>query len=363
MDAIRRKANFDLTTPLLTPEPARSDDKKQASSPVAQASSPRFKPSADAGRFVWVEPRHRTPGSPLSGKLAGGASGPASWLARWKASAPAEADIRSELLRSLHEWAVAGAASGDSKRAQSLVEAAVAKYLPADRKIEPLKVMAAVTQVRHEVVAPMVNHLIEDALVHASVGEDGHIVIASDLIEELMPLLWKLIGPRVTADATELREDEGTVTAPPLDRQHLRTLLADLLPASPMTLCDASDYPILEAAYKDYHSELSALVKGGQDLGRMGIRRYVLEKLRLGQAAAIRETMLASVEPREEAQRSLWGDAFDAAVRHIQALRTGELEAFRLEDFIAERVAARFGPHMSASSSTTTTSSSGEAGR
>jgi hypothetical protein len=363
MDASSRKAKLDLTTPLLTPEPARSDDKKQASSPVEQASSPRGKPSADAGRFLWVAPQHRTPGSPLSGKLAGGAAGPASWLARWKTSAPAEAEVRAQLIRSLKDWAQAGAPSGESKRAESVVDTAVAQYLPADGRIEPVKVWAAVTKVRQELAAPMVIDLIDESLLHASVGADGQIIIDADLLEELRPLLWKQAEPRATADATALREHDGTVTAPPLARHHMRALLADLLPPLTMALCDPADYPLVEAAYKDYHTDVRLRIKAGEDVSQMGVRRYVLEKLRLGQAAAIREAILASVDAQDQALGQLWRDAFNAAEQHIKALRGSELAVFRLEDFIAARLTARRQPQNASSSSTTTVTSPSADGR
>ncbi len=355
MDAFRRKAKLDLTTPLLTPEPARSDDKKQASSPVAQASSPRGKPSADAGRFLWVAPQHRTPGSPLSGKLAGGAAGPASWLLRWKAAAPPEAEVRAELVRSLKNWAQGGAPSDDSKRADSVVDKAVAEYLPESGKVEPMKVWAAVTKVRRELTEPMVTDLIDDSLLQASVGAAGRIIIEADLLVDLWPLLRKQADPRVAADATALREDDGTVTAPPLALQHMRALLADLLPPLTTDMCDPSDYHLVEAAYKDYHSEVSERIKAGEDVSRMGIRRYVLETLRLGQAAAIRDATLASVDPQNQAQARRWRDAFDAAERHIRALRGSELAVFSLEDFIVLRFTAYPQPQNASSSSSTTT--------
>ncbi len=364
MFASRQSAKSDLATPLLTPEHTRSDDRKRASSPVDQASSPRNKGPADDGRFLWIAPQHRTPGSPLSGKVAGGAAGSAGWLARWKASAPPEAEVRAEVVRSLKDWAQTGAASGDSKRADSLVETAVTEYLPAGGKVEPLKVLAAVTKVRHELAVPMVTKLIDESLVNASVGLDGSILIDADLMEDLRPLLWKQAGPRATADATALREHDGTVTAPPMTREHMQALLADLLPPLTIALCDDSDYPLVAKAYKDYHAELSARIQAGEDVSRLGVRRYVLEKLRLGQAAGIRESMLASVDPKDEGQTALWRNAFDAAERHIKALRGSELAAFRLEDFIAVQLTARPVSQTSASSSTTTpTSSSPDAGR
>jgi len=355
MDAFRRKAKLDLTTPLLTPESARRDDKKQASSPVAQASSPLGQSPADAGRFLWIDPQHRTPGSPLSGRVAGSAAGPANWLARWKAAAPAEAEVRAEVVRSLKDWAQGGASSGDTKRAESVVDKAVAGHLPESGKVEPVKVWAAVTKVRQELAEPMVTDLIDDSLLQASVGADGQIIIEADLLVDLWPLLRKQADPRVAADATALRAHDGTVTAPPLARQHMRALLADLLPPLTTDLCDPSDYHLVEAAYKDYHAEVSVRIQAGEDVSRMGIRRYVLEKLRLGQAAAIRDAMLASVDPQDHAQALRWRDAFDAAERHIRALRGSELAVFSLEGFIVLRFTAYPQPQNASSSSSTTT--------
>ncbi len=217
---------------------------------------------------------------------------------------------------------------------------------------------AAVSKVRQELVPPMVDDLIGGSLVEASVGADGSIIIDADLLEELRPLLWKQAGPRATADATAWHEHDSTVTAPPMTRQHMQALLADLLPPLTMALCDTSDYPLVAAAYRDYHAELSARIQAGEDVSRLGVRRYVLEKLRLGQAAGIRESMLASVDPKDEGQAALWRYAFDAAERHIKALRGSELAVFCLEDFIAVQLTARPVSQTSASSLTTTASSS-----
>ncbi len=313
---------------------------------------------------MWVDPRRRTPVSPLSGKVVGGALGPASWLARLKTPAVSEAEVRAELERSMKDWAVAGVAPADSKRAEDVVTGSVGKFLPAGGKIEPQQVLHAVRNVKEALVMPLVDRMIEGSLLEASVGVDREIIIDVDLIEQLRPLIWQQVDPRLTADTTQLREEEGAVTAPPLGSQYMQALLADLLPAPSIGLCEPYDYHRLEAAYKDYHTEVCALVKAEKDVSRISIRRYVLEKLRLSQAGAIRDALLAAIDPGDPALSQLWREAFEAAERHIKGLRVGELAAFQLRDFVVERVSVPEQPQaqaqLPASSSTTTTSPSAD---
>jgi len=90
------------------------------------------------------------------------------------------------------------------------------------------------------------------------------------------------------------------------------------------------------------------------------------------QGAASPRPILQSTPPRtggwrgpgDQALSQLWRDAFEAAERHIKGLRVGELAAFRLRDFVVERVSIPEQPQaqaqLPASSSTTTTSPSAE---